>query len=37
MFNERSLDPKKDEEYVEQLITHHISGRLKVAPGPFSN
>ena len=32
MFNERSLDPKKDEEYVEQLITHHVSGRLKVAP-----
>lgn len=32
MFNERSRDPKKDEEYVEQLITHHVSGRLKVAP-----
>lgn len=32
MFNERSVDPKKDEEYVEQLITHHVSGRLKVAP-----
>lgn len=32
MFNERSLDPKKDAEYVEQLITHHVSGRLKVAP-----
>lgn len=32
MFNPRSLDPKKDEEYVEQLITHHVSGRLKVAP-----
>jgi uncharacterized radical SAM protein YgiQ len=32
MFNERSLDPKKDNEYVEQLITHHVSGRLKVAP-----
>lgn len=32
MFNERSLNPKKDEEYVEQLITHHVSGRLKVAP-----
>lgn len=32
MFNERSLDPKADEEYVEQLVTHHVSGRLKVAP-----
>lgn len=32
MFNERSRDPKKDNEYVEQLITHHVSGRLKVAP-----
>ncbi len=32
MFNERSADPKKDAEYVEQLITHHVSGRLKVAP-----
>jgi uncharacterized radical SAM protein YgiQ len=32
MFNERSLDPKKDEEYVDQLITNHVSGRLKVAP-----
>lgn len=32
MFNERSLDPKKDAEYVEQLITHHVSGRMKVAP-----
>jgi len=32
MFNDRSLDPKKDNEYVEQLITHHVSGRLKVAP-----
>jgi uncharacterized radical SAM protein YgiQ len=32
MFNDRSRDPKKDNEYVEQLITHHVSGRLKVAP-----
>lgn len=32
MFNEKSMDPKKDEEYVEQLVTHHVSGRLKVAP-----
>lgn len=32
MFNERSLDPKKDAAYVEQLITHHVSGRMKVAP-----
>lgn len=32
MFNPRSNHPKKDEEYVEQLITSHVSGRLKVAP-----
>jgi uncharacterized radical SAM protein YgiQ len=32
MFNERSRDPKLDQDYVEQLITHHVSGRLKVAP-----
>lgn len=32
MFNPRSQHPKEDEEYVEQLITHHVSGRLKVAP-----
>jgi uncharacterized radical SAM protein YgiQ len=32
MFNPKSIHPKKDEEYVEQLITHHVSGRLKVAP-----
>jgi len=32
MFNERSRDKKKDEEYVDQLITHHVSGRMKVAP-----
>lgn len=32
MFDPRSTHPKQDEEYVEQLITHHVSGRLKVAP-----
>lgn len=32
MFDENSNHKKKDEEYVEQLITHHVSGRLKVAP-----
>lgn len=32
MFNPRSIHPKEDEKYVEQLITHHVSGRLKVAP-----
>lgn len=32
MFDPRSNHPKEDEEYVEQLITHHVSGRLKVAP-----
>ena len=32
MFNERTRDEKADIEYVEQLITHHVSGRLKVAP-----
>ena len=32
MFDPRSSHPKEDEEYVEQLITHHVSGRLKVAP-----
>lgn len=32
MFNPRSNHPKEDEEYVEQLISHHVSGRLKVAP-----
>jgi uncharacterized radical SAM protein YgiQ len=32
MFNKRSLDKEMDEEYVEQLVTHHVSGRLKVAP-----
>lgn len=32
MFNPRSKHPQEDEQYVEQLITHHVSGRLKVAP-----
>ncbi|MBT4793007.1 MAG: YgiQ family radical SAM protein [Halobacteriovoraceae bacterium] len=32
MFNKRSKDPLVDEQYVEQLVTHHVSGRLKVAP-----
>lgn len=32
MFNPKSLHPKEDEKYVEDLITHHVSGRLKVAP-----
>lgn len=32
MFNKRSKNQKNDEEYVEQLVTHHVSGRLKVAP-----
>jgi uncharacterized radical SAM protein YgiQ len=32
MFDPRSSHPDKDTEYVEQLITHHVSGRLKVAP-----
>lgn len=32
MFDPRSSHPEKDNEYVEQLITHHVSGRLKVAP-----
>lgn len=32
MFDPRSSHPKEDEKYVEQLITHHVSGRLKVAP-----
>lgn len=32
MFDPRSPHPKEDEQYVEQLITHHVSGRLKVAP-----
>jgi uncharacterized radical SAM protein YgiQ len=32
MFDEKSKHKKADEEYVEQLVTHHVSGRLKVAP-----
>lgn len=32
MFDPRSTHKDEDEEYVEQLITHHVSGRLKVAP-----
>lgn len=32
MFDPRSSHKEKDEEYVEQLVTHHVSGRLKVAP-----
>ncbi len=32
MFDPRSTHPKEDENYVEQLVTHHVSGRLKVAP-----
>lgn len=32
MFDENSTHKEKDKEYVEQLITHHVSGRLKVAP-----
>ena len=32
MFNPNSIHPKRDEEYVEQLVAHHVSGRLKVAP-----
>ena len=32
MLDPNSTHKKKDEEYVEQLVTHHVSGRLKVAP-----
>jgi uncharacterized radical SAM protein YgiQ len=32
MFDEKSTHKKSDEAYVDQLITHHVSGRLKVAP-----
>ena len=32
MFDPKSKHKKEDEKYVEQLITHHVSGRLKVAP-----
>ena len=30
-FN-KNADPKELEEYTEEVITHHVSGRLKVAP-----
>lgn len=32
MFNPKSKQPEKDIKYVEDLITYHVSGRLKVAP-----
>jgi uncharacterized radical SAM protein YgiQ len=32
MFDPRSTHPEEDEKYVTQLISHHVSGRLKVAP-----
>jgi uncharacterized radical SAM protein YgiQ len=32
MLDKKSTHKKTDAEYVEQLITHHVSGRLKVAP-----
>ncbi|MBL7664408.1 MAG: YgiQ family radical SAM protein [Bacteriovoracaceae bacterium] len=32
MFDEKSKHKKEDEAYVEQLVTKHVSGRLKVAP-----
>lgn len=32
MFDPKSKHKKEDQEYVEQLVTHHVSGRLKVAP-----
>ncbi len=32
MFDENSTHKEKDNEYVEQLISEHVSGRLKVAP-----
>jgi uncharacterized radical SAM protein YgiQ len=32
MLDKNSTHKKVDEEYVEQLVTHHVSGRLKVAP-----
>ncbi|EQC47177.1 YgiQ family radical SAM protein [Bacteriovorax sp. Seq25_V] len=32
MFNPKSKHPVQDEKYVEDLISHHVSGRLKVAP-----
>jgi uncharacterized radical SAM protein YgiQ len=32
MFDPRSSHTQEDQEYVDQLISHHVSGRLKVAP-----
>ncbi|MFN8370562.1 MAG: YgiQ family radical SAM protein [Bacteriovoracaceae bacterium] len=32
MFNPKSKHPKADELYVEELVSNHVSGRLKVAP-----
>jgi uncharacterized radical SAM protein YgiQ len=32
MFNEKSKHKLADEQYVDDLVTHHVSGRLKVAP-----
>ena len=32
MFNPKSKHPEKDVKYVEDLISYHVSGRLKVAP-----
>jgi uncharacterized radical SAM protein YgiQ len=32
MFDPKSKHPENDAEYVEQLVSHHVSGRLKVAP-----
>lgn len=32
MFNPKSKHAEKDVKYVEDLITYHVSGRLKVAP-----
>jgi len=32
MLDKNSTHKKADEDYVEQLVTHHVSGRLKVAP-----
>lgn len=32
MFDENSTHKELDKQYTEELITHHVSGRLKVAP-----
>lgn len=32
MFNPKSKHPEQDVKYVEDLISYHVSGRLKVAP-----